>query len=58
MEEKKVEFTIPSIYIGQTQDLQKPKVVVEIDGKQYVTLRDYTFVVGKDKPEINLEVKK
>ncbi|HLC58561.1 MAG TPA: 30S ribosomal protein S4e [Candidatus Nanoarchaeia archaeon] len=44
--------------IIQTQDLQKPKVVIEIDGKQYVTLRDYTFVVGKDKPEINLEVKK
>ena len=33
------------------------KVVVEIDGNQYITLAEYAFVVGKDKPEIEIEVK-
>lgn len=42
----------------KAKDLQKPKVVVEIDGNEYITPTKYAFVVGKDKPEVNLEVKK
>ncbi len=41
----------------KAKDLQKPKVLVEIEGKDYITLMEYAFVVGKNKPEINLEVK-
>ena len=36
--------------------MSKPKVLVEVNGKDYVTLVDYAFVVGKDKPEIKIEV--
>lgn len=39
-------------------DLEKPKVVVELEGKEYITPARYVFVVGKDKPELSLEVKK
>ena len=42
----------------KAKDLQKPKVIVDIDGTEYITLAEYAFVVGKDKSEINLEVKK
>lgn len=42
----------------KSKDLQKPKVTVDIDKKQYITLAKYVFVLGKDKPEISLEVKK
>ena len=45
------------IDIIKARDLQKPKVLVEIDGKNYITLMSYSFVVGKDKPEINIEAK-
>lgn len=44
--------------ILKTRDLQKPKVIVEINGKNYITLMSYSFVVGKDKPEISLGEKK
>ncbi|MBI2148099.1 30S ribosomal protein S4e [Candidatus Woesearchaeota archaeon] len=42
----------------KSKDLQKPKVTVDIDGNEYITLAEYIFVLGKDKPEINLEAKK
>lgn len=42
----------------KSKDLQKPKVVVEIDGNEYITLTKYAFVIGKDKPEVSLEAKK
>ncbi len=42
----------------KTKDLQKPKVVVEIEGTDYITTTEYAFVVGKDKPEVSLEAKK
>ncbi len=42
----------------KAKDLQKPKVLVEAGKEQYITLVNYAFVLGKDKPEINLEVKK
>ncbi len=42
----------------KSKDLQQPKVLVEIDGNEYITLMKYAFVLGKTKPEINLEVKK
>jgi len=42
----------------KTQGLQKSKIVVEIDGEQHLTLASYALVVGKNKPEINLENKK
>ena len=29
----------------------------EIDGKDYITLAQYAFVVGKIKPELSMEVK-
>lgn len=38
--------------------LSKPKVLVEINGKEYTTLKDYAFVVGKDKPEIKIKAEK
>lgn len=41
-----------------TQGLQKNKIMVEIDGKQHMTLSSYALVIGKNKSEINLEVKK
>lgn len=44
--------------IIRAKDLQKPKVAVEINGKEYLTITDYAFVVGKDKPDLSLEVKK
>lgn len=43
--------------IIKAKGLQKPKVVVEIGGKDYTTLAEYVFVVGKGKPEIDLEAK-
>jgi small subunit ribosomal protein S4e len=39
-------------------DLQQAKVVVDIDGTEYITLVKYAFVVGKDKSELDLGVKK
>ena len=42
----------------RSEDLQKPKVAVEINGREYLTLTDYAFVVGKDKPDLSLEEKK
>ncbi len=41
--------------IIKARDLQKPKVIVEVDGKEYITLIDYAFVVGKGKTELKLE---
>lgn len=46
------------IDIIKARNLEKPKVVVEIEGKNYITLAGYSFVVGKDKPEIKLGDKK
>ncbi len=42
------------IDIIKARNLQKPKVLVEIDGKNYITFLAYSFVVGKDKPEIKI----
>ncbi len=38
----------------KSNDLQKPKVMFEINGKGYSTDVEYAFVVGKDRPEILL----
>jgi len=43
--------------IIKARDLQKGKVLIEIDGKDYITLSDYAFVVGKDKSEIKVQEK-
>lgn len=40
------------------KNLQNPKVIVDIDGKDYITFAKYAFVVGKDKPELDIGVKK
>src|SRR3989344_1569748 len=40
--------------IIRESNLAKPKVLVEIDGKDYITFMDYAFVIGNDKPELNL----
>lgn len=40
--------------IIKAKNLEKPKVVVDIDGKEYITLMAYAFAVGKNKPEVNL----
>ncbi len=40
--------------IIKAKDLQKPKVVVEIDKVEYTTLSEYAFVVGTNKSEIKL----
>jgi len=42
----------------KSKDLEKPRVVVEIEGKNYDTLSKYAFVIGHDKPELSLGVKK
>ncbi|MBS3152337.1 30S ribosomal protein S4e [Candidatus Woesearchaeota archaeon] len=42
----------------KAKDLQKPKVIVEVDDSEYITIADYAFVLGDNKPEISLEVKK
>lgn len=44
--------------IIKAKDLQKAKVVVEIDGVEYATLGEYAFVVGESKPEIKIVAKK
>ncbi len=41
--------------IIRTKDLEKTKALVTIEDKDYATLIDYAFVVGKDKPEVKLE---
>ena len=38
-------------------DLQKAKIMVEIEGKEYNTLKKYGFVIGKTKPVISLGIK-
>jgi len=40
--------------IIKVKNLEKPKVVVDIDGKEYITLMSYAFAVGKNKPEVSL----
>ena len=35
--------------------IESNKAVVESEGKSYKTLKDYVFVIGKDKPAIALE---
>mgnify|MGYP001606616899 CR=1 FL=1 len=42
--------------VVKSRDLQSPKVVIDINGEEYVTLMKYAFVVGKDKPELTLGV--
>lgn len=41
--------------ILKTPDLQMAKVVFEENGEDIITLMDYAFVVGKDKPLIKIE---
>jgi len=47
-------------YIGKVKDiiaangLQKSKIVLDIAGKEFETLKEYAFVVGKEKPVIEL----
>lgn len=43
------------IEIVKGQDLQKAKVVFDENGEEIVTLVDYAFVVGKDKPVISIK---
>lgn len=40
------------------KNLQKPKVVIDMDGNEYTTLMGYGFVIGKEKPYITIEDKK
>lgn len=44
--------------IVRKRGLQKPRIVIEMDGKEYTTLVDYAFVVGSEKSELELEDKK
>ncbi len=44
--------------ILSTKGLQKKRIIVEIDNKDYTTLAEYVFVIGKDKAEIDLGIKK
>ena len=41
--------------IINSKDLQKPKIIFELDGKEHKTLKDYAFVIGKDKPIIEIK---
>ena len=43
--------------IIKAKNLEKAKVLIDINGKQYTTLMDYAFAVGKLKPEITIEAK-
>src|SRR3989344_5748003 len=40
--------------IIKVKNLEKPKVVVDIDGKEYIKLMIYSFAVGKNKPEVSV----
>ena len=42
----------------RVKNLEKPKVVVEIEGTEYTTLMEYAFVVGEKHPELSLGDKK
>jgi len=42
----------------KTRDMQKPKIVIEINNKEYNTNAEHVFVVGKDKPEVVIEAEK
>ena len=44
--------------VGVLQEIQKDKIVYKTEGKDNITLKKYAFVVGKEKPVIDLEVKK
>ena len=34
--------------------LQKSKIILDINGEEFETLKEYAFVVGKEKPVIEL----
>ncbi|HLC86138.1 MAG TPA: 30S ribosomal protein S4e [Candidatus Nanoarchaeia archaeon] len=40
--------------IIKAKNLEKAKVVIQTEGKEYITLMDYAFPVGKDKPEVKI----
>ncbi len=40
--------------IIKAKNLEKAKVVITVDGSDYITLMDYAFTLGKNKPEVNL----
>jgi len=42
--------------IGILQEIQQDKIAYKTEGKDHITLKKYAFVVGKEKPVINLEV--
>ncbi len=41
--------------IERKKGLHKPKILLDVNGEEIETLRDYAFVVGKDKPYIKLQ---
>lgn len=44
--------------VFKSRDLQRPRILVEVENKEYLTPVDCSFVVGQGKPEIALEAKK
>ena len=44
--------------IIKSKDLQKPKIIVEVNGKDHITIMEHVFVIGKDKLELDVEEKK
>ena len=48
-------------YVGKIKSIEakhglhKPKILLEVNGEEIETLKDYAFVVGKDKPAIKLQ---
>jgi len=41
--------------IDAKKSLQKPKILCDVDGAELGTLKDYAFVIGKDKPLIMIK---
>ncbi|MBW2978137.1 30S ribosomal protein S4e [Candidatus Woesearchaeota archaeon] len=44
--------------VGILQEIQQDKIIYKTEGKEHITLKKYAFVVGKEKPVIDLEAKK
>ncbi len=44
-------------YIGKIEDIKSDIITIKIGDNSYETLKEYAFVVGKDKPIITLEKK-
>ncbi len=44
-------------YIGKVEEIKSDVITIKIGDNSYETLKEYAFVVGKDKPIITLEKK-